>query len=359
MFRMVLHPARDGDCVQLSWGSRGNERHLFVDLGRGSTWGDVQPVLKELGDIELLVMSHIDADHIAGAIPMVRADIPAFNPARVWYNARPQLEKAHRRLHPYEAFGARQAEKLSRGIAKFGWPQNEDFASGVVSTNSPEAQVPIELPGGLKLTLLSPGDAELAELLPQWDRELGEAGLRTFDPDEDDPLDSAFEALGSAPNVRVLAAAPYEPDTTKANGASISFIAEYKGVRVLLAADAHSEVLERRLARLAEQEDGRYRLDLLKICHHGSKANTSPTFLSMIDCTRFAFSTNGARHHHPDPETIARILVTDRAREKTLYFNYRQSSSEQWESATLSSRWNYRTVIPEAAVNGRIEIDLR
>jgi hypothetical protein len=31
----------------------------------------------------------------------------------------------------------------------------------------------------------------------------------------------------------------------------------------------------------------------------------------LIDCTRFAFSTNGDRHSHPDAETIARILVND------------------------------------------------
>lgn len=360
IFRLTMHPAFDGDCIQLTWGSAGDLQHLLVDLGRGSTWRAVRPVLAGLGDVELFVMSHIDADHIAGAIPMVRADAPAFSPRRVWYNARPQLEAAHDRLRRPEPFGPRQGEKLARGIAKFGWPQNAEFASGVVSTDSPEAVAPVRLRGGLSVRLLSPGDRQLADLLPVWDRELEAAGLRTFDPDVDDePLADIFEPLSGAPDVERLAAAPYRRDGAEANGASIAFVAEFAGRRVLLAADAHSEVLEAALKPLAAAEGGRYRLDLLKVCHHGSKANTSPAFFELIDCTEFAFSTDGTRRHkHPDAETIARLLKADPERNKVLYFNYDQPGAKRWDSRLLSQRWKYRAVLPENGENGRITIDI-
>ncbi len=347
-FRVTMYPGMDGDCTVVSWGTSSEMHHMIVDLGRAATYKAVKSDLQALGEVELFVMSHIDADHIAGAIPMVRESAPPFSPKRVWYNARPQLVAAKERQPILEPLGARQGEKLARGIVKFNWPWNAEFASEIVSTDSPEARVPLSLPGGLSIRLLSPSDAELVALLPQWDTELKKAKIRTFDPDEEDadPMGPQFEPLSGAPDVQKLADAEYDGDDNKANGASIAFIAEFEGKRILLAADAHSEVLEASLAPLAEAEGGRYRIDLLKVSHHGSKANTSKLFPGLIDCTRFAVSTNGARHDHPDRQTIARFLAADQNRQKTLLFNYRQPSTDTWDSTRLEARWKYDCVIP-------------
>jgi hypothetical protein len=80
---------------------------------------------------------------------------------------------------------------------------------------------------------------------------------------------------------------------------------------VLLGADAHPGAIETSLRSLGASEASRYKLDCFKVSHHGSKANTSPELLKIIDCTCFAFSTDGSRHGHPDPEAIARILTAD------------------------------------------------
>lgn len=360
--RMTMYPAMDGDCIVLSWGSSSKLHHIVIDLGRGDTYEAVKTHLKALGEVELFVMSHIDADHIAGAIPMVRESKASFDPKRVWYNAHPQLVSAKDRHPIVEPFGARQGEKLARGIVNFNWPWNAEFASEIVSTDSPEAKAPIPMTDGLTIRLLSPNDARLVALLPQWDAELKKAKIRTFDPDEEDnPLSPKFEPLG-APNVVKLANEDYEPDRTEANGSAIAFIAEFEGKRVLLAADAHSETLEAALRPLAEAEGGRYRLDLLKLSHHGSKANTSKVFPGLIDCTRFAISTNGSRHDHPDPETIARFLVADKTRQKTLLFNYRQSNTDLWDSTQLKRTWKYDCVFPvldeRDPANGTLEIQV-
>lgn len=100
----------------------------------------------------------------------------------------------------------------------------------------------------------------------------------------------------------------------------------------------------------------------MKISHHGSKANTSKTFPELIDCTRFAVSTNGAGHHHPDGESIARFLSADKDRLKILYFNYRQANTDTWDSATLKATWNYHPVYGAASeddpANGKLVIDV-
>ena len=358
MLRLTLNPALDGDCLVLGWGD-GPSRNLVVDLGRGLTYRVVRNHLQSLENIDLFVMTHVDADHVAGAIPMVRENAPPFMPKRVWYNSRPQLEAAKDRHAIHEPLGARQGEKLARGIVNFNWPWNAEFASEIVSTDSPEASEPIEIESGLTVRLLSPSDDALVRMLPVWEAELTKTHIRTFDPDvDDDPLASQFERFGTAPDVSALAAAPFQGDRTEPNATSIAFLAECAGKRVLLTGDAHSDVLETAIQPLAAAEGGRLRVDVMKVGHHGSKANTSRKLLQLLDCTRFAFSTNGARHSHPDGETIARILVTDPERRKTLYFNYSEPMTELWDSRRLKAHWNYETVFPASESNGMLAIEI-
>jgi hypothetical protein len=211
----------------------------------------------------------------------------------------------------------------------------------------------------------SPRNTDLAALLNDWDKELADARLRLVDYDEEDtsPPGEEYETFGTAINVAKLAKAAYEPDTKRANGSSIAFIAEFKGKRILLTGDTYSEVIEAELAPLAKAEGGRYRLDLLKLSHHGSRNNTSPDLLRLIDCTRFAISTDGSRKHkHPHAETIARLLAADPDRTKTLYFNYIQPQTTCWDRKLLGKRWNYTCVFPtlrkDARGNGTLVISI-
>src|SRR5262249_40354008 len=151
----------------------------------------------------------------------------------------------------------------------------------------------------------------------------------------------------------------FRADQTEPNATSIAFLAECGGKRVLLTGDAHADILEAAIRPLAQAEGGRLRVDVMKVGHHGSKANTSRALLDLLDCTRFAFSTSGDRHGHPDPETIARIVQRDPRRKKTLYFNYRHPEAEQWESVRLQGDWCYEIVFPtDAASNGTLTIDV-
>jgi beta-lactamase superfamily II metal-dependent hydrolase len=365
-FTMTMYPALDGDCLLVSWGRcSANLHHLLVDLGRGATYRKARSQLNSLQNLELLVISHVDADHIAGAIPLVGEREPLFKPARVWFNGRVQLVAAQNREPIHEPLGARQGEKLSRGIVKFRWPWNVEFASEIVSTDSLEAQQRLPLPDGMAITLLSPSDAALVALLPVWDRELGKARLRPFDPDEEEPAppDEVFEALGTAPDVAKYANEEFVADTAEANGSSIAFIAEFEGKRVLLAADAHSAVLEKALAPMARAAGGRYRIDLLKVSHHGSAHNTSPDITKHLDCTRFAISTDGSRQHkHPHAQAIARLLAANPDRDKTFFFNYRQPQTELWENRRLMTKWRYKCVFPTAHAddtnNGTLAVEI-
>lgn len=350
---LTMHAAADGDALMLGWGDIAVTHRLLVDMGRTKTYRMLAPQLSKLGEVELFVMTHIDADHIEGAVPLMKANPLPFTAKRVWFNARVQLEAAKKRLAAPDrvALGAAQAEKITQGIVSSHWPWNIPFET-IVSADSAEANAPIALAGGLSLTVLSPTDAKLAALLPSWDKELERAHLRTTDPDDvEEALAEGRVRMGGL-NVDVLAAAPFKEDATAPNGAGIAFVAEHTGKRVLMSADAHPSVIEAALRRLGASENNRYRLDCLKVAHHGSKANTSPSLLGILDCTRFAFSTDGSRHGHPDAETIARILKADPKRAKTLIFNARQPATEQWDDAYLKTKWNYACQFPEPGAQG-------
>lgn len=357
IFRLAMHPASEGDALLLTWGDAASPRRALIDLGRTKNYKALKPLLVQIAELELFAITHIDADHIEGAVPLFK-ELP-IKAKHVWFNAHAQMASAIERLPPGKrvVLGAAQAEKVTEGIVKSRWPWNDHFLSGIASIDSPEAKAPIAFDGGLRLTLLSPSDGKLAELTPVWDEELKKAGLRTTDPDEiEEALAAGRVHLGSL-NVEDLAKAKFKADSTKPNGASIAFVAEYGGKRVLMGADAHPSIIEMSLRALGASEANPYRLDCLKVSHHGSKANTSPELLRIIDCTRFAFSTDGTRHGHPDAETIARILKYDPGRKKALIFNFRQDSTDQWDDKALMERWNYECIYPDKGNEG-IEIDV-
>jgi len=361
VFRLTMHPASEGDALTLSWGEEDELFHALIDLGRPADYKAMRSELSSTGRFEFFTISHIDADHIGGAMPLAKEKSAPFQPADVWFNAWHHLKNAAARREDaddLETLSAKQGEKLSSAIVAFGWPWNRAFGvSGIASVDTPEARGPLDIAGGLKVTLLSPGDQELAALEPVWMNELERANLRPFDPDgvQEEP-DDGLESLGTL-NVEALARKPFVEDTAKPNGSSIAFLAEFGGRRVLLGADAHPGVIERSLRKRGYSETNRLKLDLFKLCHHGSKANTSPSLLKIIDCLDFAISTDGTKHNHPDRETIARILVNDPSRRKTIYFNVNQEHATVWDRKDLRDKYQFVCEIPPKDTPG-VTIDI-
>lgn len=350
---LTMLPACDGDCLLLQWGNPA-EHSILVDLGRSSTYRAIRDTLAAIGTVELFVVSHVDADHIAGTIPMVREASPPLQPKRVWFNGyRSIRDAAMRRQTSLEAYGPRQGDLLTRGMLRHRWACNQEFASGIVSVDSKESQSPIELAGGLTVQLLAPDDKRLERMLPAWRREVERVARES----EEEAGDASAEVF-SLIDVNFLARKPYTPDVSPANGSSIALLIERSNKRLLLAADTTSEALEEAIARRLKPSERRMRIDLLKVSHHGSRSNTSARLLEMIDCTRFAFSSDGShRHEHPHQETIARILHADPTRFKQLFFNYRQPNTMIWESDRLKRHWNYECVFPETeSSNGTLRV---
>jgi hypothetical protein len=101
-------------------------------------------------------------------------------------------------------------------------------------------------------------------------------------------------------------------------------------------------------------------LDAFKVAHHGSKNNTSNSLLETVRCSTFLISTNGAIFHHPDHQTVSRLIATGgpAAPPVSLRFNYLGEDNRIWQDQTLRRKFRYEPVYSEPAENGHLRIDL-
>lgn len=308
MFQVELLPAQRGDCLWLTYGEPSKLHHVIVDAGPSETIDTLVPELErrisELPGrtdcVELLAMSHVDADHVQGVVALLSDPrrVPQFRD--VWFNGWKHLPAQASR-------GAPDGERLTAILAKNQRRWNKAFAGGPVVMPSEAGLRPIRLAGGLELTLLSPTAEGLEKLAPKWERECKKAGLV---PGHGAEVPPSWRDTGIVDwDIDLLASTPYRPDRAEPNGSSIAFVAAYGDNTVLCAADAHSEVLEESLDRLGR---GPHEFTAVKLSHHGSRANLSPGLLRRIRSRHWLISTNGARFGHPDPEALARVITTQR-----------------------------------------------
>jgi glyoxylase-like metal-dependent hydrolase (beta-lactamase superfamily II) len=76
-FTIEMLPARQGDALWIEYGDSAHPRRALIDAGTPETWDVVRPKIEQLAPaerrFELLVVSHIDLDHIGGVLPLLAA----------------------------------------------------------------------------------------------------------------------------------------------------------------------------------------------------------------------------------------------------------------------------------------------
>src|SRR5262249_25675216 len=117
--------------------------------------------------LELFVMSHIDADHIGGALPFFKAMKLGLKFGDVWFNGW---------RHVSGRLGPKQGEMFSTAIQDFKLPWNKWRDGAAIIAEGDELPV-YALSGGMTLTLLSPTRGQLGKLAQVWEKELKNAGL--------------------------------------------------------------------------------------------------------------------------------------------------------------------------------------
>jgi beta-lactamase superfamily II metal-dependent hydrolase len=383
LIAIKIYPAKDGDCFLLSYGEeKQNQKYLLIDCGYADS---VKNYLKEdlirIGQkgevLEKLILTHIDADHIGGAIRLLKDNNSTkfIEIKEIWHNTFRHffeknqigidknqeriLNKIIQRGYPVKKNGTKGAQEISaeQGTrvgalilqGQYSW--NSDFDGNSICI---DFQREIIVGEDIKLFLLSPNKEKLEKLKNFWKEELKKYGI-SYDSASSEFYDDAYEMLlmwekevskkkpieisAAKETIEVLLQRSFEEDTSATNGSSIAFILQILDKRMLFLADAHPDLIVKSLNEY--QKKGVIMFDVIKVSHHGSFNNISKDLLEKIDAPKYLISTNGGRHNHPDKETIAHIINRPAEFHRKIYFNYITDNSKYFDRTDWKQTYDY------------------
>jgi beta-lactamase superfamily II metal-dependent hydrolase len=357
MYNIHLLPAAYGDAILVEYGTS-SPKYILIDGGPYYNFDElaegIKRVAPKMKTLELLVITHIDIDHIDGIVTMLKRSKLPFKIKDIWFNGYEQIGGFS------DTLGVLQGEYISEQIRAKKLPHNEEFKGKPVVVKDYKKLPVIKLAGGMNLTLLSPGKTALGKLHDEWKKEIKKYGK---DPDfaqkleEDKRYDSDDDILGEI-SIKKLQETKVTGDKAIANGSSISFLATHGGKTCLFAADTPSDyLLEAIDPMLAKSGKSRLKVDAWKLAHHGSKKSTLDKLMKKIDCKKLLVSSNGAKFKHPDQPTIAKLLLHN-GPNLQFYFNYFSEYNDRWADEDLQSEHKFKASYPKNAEKPGITVKL-
>ena len=193
---------------------------------------------------------------------------------------------------------------------QLGIPVNRQFDG--VSRSSGRSGRPIKV-GAFQLTVIGPFSEDLDVLRKDWNKWLKTnreqlEDLRRRCGRTPDDYGRASSSLFPAPLLEAASELGDRSDVTPPNLASLMLLAEADGRTVLLTGDGHAREIERGLkqaGRLDAQDQ--MHVDVLKVQHHGAKANITEEFARAITADAYVFCGNG-ENRNPEPAVVDLIL---------------------------------------------------
>lgn len=356
--RIEMMPAKQGDALWIEYGKEENTRRILIDGGPIGAYAVLEEKLKKLPDgdkgVELVVISHVDTDHIEGIIRLLAAKREHWPlmPKDIWFNGWDHLNKS-------ETLGGREGDFLSALISRRAldeWNKAFSKKAVIVEPNKPLPEKMLK--DGMKLTLLSPTPKKLEDMAGKWTQHVEKYKLEPGD------LEAAWEQLVEMKKYRVVDGVlggtddltkrlteQLKTDQSEANGTSIAFLAEFEGKSSLFLADAHADVVCESLKKLIPSGQERLKVDAVKMSHHGSKHNISEDLMKLIDAKHFLVSTDGSIHDHPDKPAIEAVLQWS-IRKPTLWFNYRSEQNSIWGKGPKERDVSYTACYPAGGSEG-------
>ncbi|SFA81870.1 MULTISPECIES: AVAST type 1 anti-phage system MBL fold metallo-hydrolase Avs1a [unclassified Bacillus (in: firmicutes)] len=370
--RIEVYPALEGDCFLISIGKE-RKTNILIDGGFAETYNDyLKPRLISMAEngeeLNLVIVTHVDADHIEGIIELFKENGTAENPLiipikEVWHNSYRHLNSLKQKgkelssneegilsgiisqgsvvqnkknNNPNKDISAKDGSTLAALLLSRKYKWNSLYDGKAVNCDNNGL---IALTEDINLRLLSPNSESLKRLEKYWFKELRKKKY-DFKLTDNKLFDDAYEFFllsqnddqqnNESENVSYkekkmsldhLLSKKMNHDNSPANGSSISFIIEYKKKKLLFLADSHPKSIQKEIQNLVNNIGYNPFFNIIKVSHHGSHRNTSTELLGLIDSPIYLFSTNGEKNNHPNPETIARI-ISRKGLERKLIFNY-------------------------------------
>lgn len=288
---IIIHYTDDdggGHNIIVDGGEINSPKYCYTDRLKGK----LEYIFNKGEAIDLWVITHIDNDHIGGLYNFIN-DKEFFETysdrlKEVWMN---YGGKGDYDVQRTETVGYEGGKKLHTALSDNNVAVKEGIKAGYKT-----------LKANANIDVIAP-DAESYKRYIEWwnNKEFNEI-VETADGQvsgSDWDYGKKFEDFDLA---------YYEEDKEVKNNSSIAFVLTYCGHKILFAADSCSSLLMKGLNNSDFMQDGKVKLDLVHIPHHGSSHNSSFDFFKAIDCPKYVISGNGEnRYKLPDKETIARL----------------------------------------------------
>lgn len=329
---MKIHffKAFKGDSILLSFlDSENILRNILIDGGTGSTYfenktrtnGDLYNIIKTIRDnnqkIDLLILTHIDDDHIGGILKWFSKDKSAYELIdKVWFNSGKTIAKY---------FQSEENKELELSVEDFddsftSVKQGQAFEDYIEENNIWNKKIIIkgnsEEVYGVKIQILSPTNKKLEKLLTEFKKPKHNYFTSGTESDWNISL-SDFITEESSEGYK------FDEDDSVSNGSSIAFILTFNEKNYVFLGDSHpTDIIES--LKVNYNKENPLIAELLKLSHHSSCRNTNKELLEIIKTDNYIVSSDGKSHNLPNKRTFARIVnVNPNA---TIHFNYEKLS---------------------------------
>lgn len=339
MISIKFLPAFNGDCILITT----DKFNILIDGGMSKTYyRTLRDKLEELNQIDLVILTHIDEDHIEGLIELFKDENIKPKVKKVWFNSVAKLsELFDMKYDKNKEYGTdddsdknvsyKQGESLEALL--------EDIDYELIYL---EKQKKYQFED-IELTLLSPRKKDLKRLHKYWLKDIEDRKQKEIDKNINDTVEK-YEGI------EILYKNKFKNDTRRANKSSIAFNLKYDDKNYLFLGDANMSVVTKAL-RDANIE--KLDTELVKLSHHGSKRNINQKLLDIVNTHKFIISTNGDIYNHPDKEALSRIIKNPKRDKEEIefWFNYEESDYPQifTENELSSKEYNFKLVFAQSS----------
>lgn len=317
MLKLKIIQAKFGDCMLVIFGTKENPKYMLIDGGPGSIYknhlrNELVKIKKTGGKIDLMVLSHVDGDHIVGLLDLTEelkentADgaEPIIEVAEFWMNSfGSTISKGNNLKYALQSMlsnvnnlsttlpsGNRalqsilQGDTLRRNILLLNIPHNRITKDEIITYDTVPDNISID---NIDLRIIGPNEENLTELRKEWEEWIRKNENKIMTTDQ--------ELLGSM-------------DKSVPNLSSIMFLLESEGRTILFTGDGRGDFIIEGL-RKADllNKDENIHVDIFKVPHHGSIRNATQDFFEKVTADTYIISADG-RHHNPDYETLNWIV---------------------------------------------------
>src|SRR3954447_8536042 len=318
MFELDVVQAAFRDCLIARYGTRTRQRMMLIDGGPFGTFNEhLRPALVELAGagatLDLVVLSHIDNDHVMGLLEMFGAlEKARLEPSAETGTAMPAaIKELWHNSFSLSAGGEDIAPRIREALASAtekSAPKLMSLAGTLMGVGEGDALRVAALTLGVPINARFDGRPVLVDNTST----VRTAGMSI---DVSGPSTQILERLRaewlawlSAHGRGVTAAAAVAADNTTPNLSSIVLLLRAHGRSMLLTGDGRGDHIVDGLGeRGLLSKSGKFHVNVLKVPHHGSARNATRDFFAMVTADTYVISANG-RYGNPDLECLLSLV---------------------------------------------------